>query len=76
MLMNYDFNIIYQSTNTICQADAVPELIRVQHTGLEDKIIAFIAVYSEIRCAVADAIRNTPVAQDELKEGAIRDPAL
>ncbi|VDP74082.1 unnamed protein product [Schistosoma mattheei] len=76
MLLSYDFNIKYQSTNTIGQADALSRLIGVQHPGPEDIIIASTAVDPEIRSIVADAIRNTPVSSDEVREETLRDPTL
>ncbi|CAH8498480.1 unnamed protein product [Schistosoma intercalatum] len=76
MLLSYDFNIKYQSTNTIGQADALSRLIGVQHPGPEDIIIASTAVDPEIRSIVADAIRNTPVSSDEVREETFRDPTL
>ncbi|CAI2730550.1 unnamed protein product [Schistosoma spindalis] len=76
MLLSYDFNTKYQSTNNIGQADALSRLIGVQHPGPEDIIIASIAVDPEIRNIVADAIRNTPVSSDEVREETLRDPIL
>uniref|UniRef100_A0A146MG39 Uncharacterized protein n=1 Tax=Schistosoma mansoni TaxID=6183 RepID=A0A146MG39_SCHMA len=76
MLLSYDFNIKFQSTNTICQADALSLLIGVQHSGSEYINIASTAVDPEIRSIVVDTIRNTLVSSDEVREETLRDPAL
>ena len=76
MLLSYDFNIKYQSTNTIRQADALSRLTGVRHPEPENIIITSTAVDPEIRSLVADAIKNTPVLSDEVRDETLRDPVL
>lgn len=48
-LLSYDFNIKYQSANTISQVDALSQSIGVKHHGQEDMFIASILVDLEIQ---------------------------
>lgn len=48
-LLSYDFNIKYQSANTISQVDALSQSIGVKHHGQEDMFIASILVDLKIQ---------------------------
>ena len=76
ILLGYDFNIKYRSTDKIGQADALSRLISTQHREPEDIVVAQILVEPEINQVVADACSTLPVTFDMVRKATRTDPTL
>ncbi|VDP91421.1 unnamed protein product [Echinostoma caproni] len=71
----YDLEILYQSTTSFGQADALSRLIKSQWSEPEG-VIASISVEPNVKFLVPDALRNTPVKVEEVREETRQDSLL
>ena len=76
ILLAYDFNIKYQSTHSIGQADALSRLIKAQSNEPEEVVIAQVSSESEILQLVSDSFRALPVTFNMVKNATLEDPIL
>ena len=76
MLVSYDFNIKYQSTDNFGQADALSRVISTQRQEPEDMVVAQISIEPEINQVIVDACNTLPVTFDMVREATCTDPIL
>ena len=74
LLLGYDFEISYVSTNDFGQADALSRMIQRYPTTEEDVVVA--AVETEVRAVFSDKIRKLPVTAEDVYVSTKRDPLL
>ncbi|CAH8614326.1 unnamed protein product [Dicrocoelium dendriticum] len=75
-LMGYDFEIQYQSTVSIGQADALSRLIDTRQQEHEDTIIASVEIEPDVNFLVTDALHCLPVTAEAVRTETLRDPIL
>ncbi|CAH8624689.1 unnamed protein product [Dicrocoelium dendriticum] len=75
-LLGYDFEIRYQSTNSLGQADALSRLIDSQQQEHEDTIIASVEIEPDVKFLVNEALHGMPVTADAVRAETLRDPIL
>ncbi|CAH8550749.1 unnamed protein product [Dicrocoelium dendriticum] len=75
-LLAYDFDISYQSTTSIGQADALSRLIGPHKQNQEDTVIASVEAESDIAFIINDVSNNLPVTSDAVRHATLQDPLL
>ena len=73
ILLNYDFQIQYLSTNKIGHTDGLSRLIPRTPETFEDTVIAALRSENEVENTLNNTIRELPVSLREIKREAVRD---
>ena len=73
ILLNYDFQIQYLSTNKIGYADGLLRLIPRTSETFEDTVIAALRSENEVENTLNNTIRELPVSLKEIKIETVRD---
>ena len=73
ILLNYDFQIQYLSTNKIGHAGGLFRLIPRSTKTFEDTVIAALRSENEVENTLNSTIRELPVSLKEIKSEAVRD---
>ena len=73
ILLNYDFQIQYLSTNKIGHADGLSRLIPRSAETFEDTVIAALRSENEVENTLNSTIRELPISLKEIKREALRD---
>ena len=73
VLLNYDFQIQYLSTNKIGQTDGLSRLIPRSAETFEDTVIAALRSENEVESTLNSTIRELLVSLKEIKREAVRD---
>ena len=75
-LLDYNFTIKYNRTDTIGHADALSRLMTVQNKVPEDSVIAAVSLEPEITSVFASTVRALPVTSTMIREATASDPVL
>ena len=73
ILLNYDFQIQYLSTNKIGHVDELSRLIPRTSETFEDTVMAALRSENEVENTLNNTIRELPVSLKEIKREALRD---
>ncbi|VDN10299.1 unnamed protein product [Dibothriocephalus latus] len=76
MLLGCDFDIRYQSTTTIGQADALSRLLNSRTEEPENTVIMSVSIESEVNSLLMDSINAFPVTFEEVRKATQQDPLL
>lgn len=76
ILLGYNFDIQYRSTNTFGQVDALSRLISTHVQNDEDTVVAAINVEADTRKTLSDAIDSLPVTAHDISKLTEKDDLL